>query len=321
MRRVALTLLLTLLVLVAGCSAGSSPAEITAPGAPQATAGSGDMSAGEQTNPMSPNDVPNPSGQQVTKNATVTLKVDDIDSTASKIRQLATSNAGLVFEEQLSHADEGNYSGWNDSYIIIQVPAEKLDASLDQLASFGEVRQRTVTTTDVTMQMVDIEARITSQQQSVNRVLAMMDQATTVAELVQVENELNTRQTELESLKAQQAALSQAVNYSPIHIVLVTSSSPIVQDGPFITGLKQGWEAFGMSIQVLVTVLGAALPFLVIAAAITIPLMWRARKRSAARRAGLVAPPRPPAPPTAPVPSGPPTRPSQAPSSDSSPKL
>ena len=70
----------------------------------------------------------------------------------------------------------------------------------------------------------------------------------------------------------------------------------------FLAGLKGGWEAFTASVVVVLTAVGAVLPFAVAAAVVGLPLWWALRRRRTPqpRRstpwviATTAAPPRPP---------------------------
>jgi hypothetical protein len=52
----------------------------------------------------------------------------------------------------------------------------------------------------------------------------------------------------------------------------------------FLAGLRNGWAAFTGSVSVLLTVLGAVLPFAVLAAVIGVPVWLWLRRRRASRQ-------------------------------------
>ena len=165
--------------------------------------------------------------------------------------------------------------------------------------------------------MVDLDARVATQEASVNRVRDLLARAQTIGEIVALESELTRRQADLDSLKQRRAKLSGLVALATITVVLrgpaATVEGPTEPETGFLAGLKAGWKGFLASVKIVLTVAGWLLPW---AIAILLPL-WivlmlsrrrRARKSQPAPPAPLLAPtsarpttpPGPPAPPTAP---------------------
>ena len=168
------------------------------------------------------------------------------------------------------------------STITISVPTADLDATLDQLAKLGKVHSRNASTDDVTAQYVDTEARVKTMQASVDRVRALMSQATKLGDVVALEAELSRRQADLEATQSQLAALKDSVALSPVEVRLSTDEQVLQQADDstgFLAGLKAGWGAFTGSVTVLLTALGAVLPFAVVAALVLVPLLVWLRRR------------------------------------------
>ena len=227
--------------------------------------------------------------RKVARSASLWVRVDNVDAAIIKVRAAASAAGGVVAAEETSGGGDGK-----DRYstLTLQVPTDKLDATLTRLGEVGTVAQQNVSSVDVTTQVVDIDSRVATLKASVARMQAMMARAETVAELVAIESELTTRQAELESLVSQQKSLAAMVALAPISVTLSTSSAPDPVDNPFLRGLKQGWTAFLDSIEGLLVFLGGVLPFLVVAGLIAWPLIaWR-RRVASRRRAGWASAPK-----------------------------
>ena len=145
-------------------------------------------------------------------------------------------------------------------------------------AKVGELVTRELTAKDVTATVADVDARVRTLRESIERVRALMNKAGSIADVARVESELTSRQSELESMLASQKALQKQVERAPITVTLVRPADQVVPTNPFVTGLTNGWAALQNSIAVLLTVLGAVLPFALIAGAIGWPLIHRRRK-------------------------------------------
>lgn len=246
--------------------------------APLAAPAAGEL-AGEAGSPIA-----TAPGSILVRRADVALVVTDVQATTAQVRALASKAGGAVISEDFTKGSsaEANMTGT----ITIEVPAESLDTALSDLEGLGEVTWRSTSAQDVKGQYVDLEARIASLQTSVERMRALMAQATNVADIIAIEAELSRRQADLDSLQAQFSALKGEVAMSPISIRLATDRSALgVDGGGFVGGLKAGWSALIASVNALLVLAGALVPFVVVLGVIAAPLVWWLRRRRASRPA------------------------------------
>ena len=222
--------------------------------------------------------------QQIIRSATMTVVVPDENQAATRLRAIASAHGGVVTTENV--VSGGEKSSYATSTIVISVPADQLDVALTDIAAIGEVTLRTIESTDVTAKVADVDSRIATMRASIARMQDLLTRAGSVTEIAQVENELTTRESDLESLLAQQKALAQRVAQSPITVTLtrvaVIEPNPVPETG-FVAGLKAGWHALTVFGVALLTVVGALLPFLVVMALIGAPVAWLVRRRIVTR--------------------------------------
>jgi hypothetical protein len=242
-------------------------------------------------------------GQKLTKSASLDLRVKNIESAAARVRAIATGLSAQVVSEQIGNGspagpvplqngteqgaptsgDPGVSAIAPDSgaegVLTLSVPADKLDAALDQLARVGTVLRRNTSSQDVTAQFVDTESRLKTMRASVQRVRALMSQAKDLGQVVALEGELSQREADLESLESQQEALKASVARSPLTVLLHTpGNEPVVTTG-FVAGLRSGWNAFIASAGGLFTGIGAVVPFILFFALLGAPVVWLLRQR------------------------------------------
>ena len=170
--------------------------------------------------------------------------------------------------------------------IAISVPAAQLDSVVDQLARLGTVIRIQSSSEDVGDQIIDTQARLETMRASVDRVRALMTRATDLTQVVTLESELSRRQADLEALESQLAALKDSVAMSPVQLSLTTQPGVIAHrtaDTGFLAGLKAGWAGFLASLVVVLTVLGAVLPFAILAALMGAPVWWMLRRRRSSK--------------------------------------
>lgn len=257
---------LTALFLLAGCSGpGVSDGARSAP-VPQQAVPAGVPAAAPADGATDAAQPYQTDERQVARTAALTVVVPSPVDAAARVREIASAHGGYVTREEVRSQGERP-----TGTVVVSVPADQVDATLKDLAGLGELAQRSQTATDVTDKVVDVDARVRTLQESITRTRALMERAGSVAEIAAVERELTTRQSELESLLAQQKALRDRVARTPITVTL-TTTQPGVTSNPFLDGLRGAWEALQSSVRVVLVILGFLLPWAVIAALVWFPV-------------------------------------------------
>lgn len=235
--------------------------------------------------------------QQLARRATVAVEVKNIGQAVAKVRSAAAAASGIVLSENIGTADpdapvargaEVDANTYGE--LTISVPSDKLDSVVAELGSIGKVLRSSTSSEDVGGQIVDTQSRLATMRASVERVRAFLREAKDLSQVVSLESELTRRQADLEALEAQLASLKDSVAMSPVQVSLTTKAAvikPLGDDAGFLAGLRGGWTAFTASVTVALTVLGALLPFVVLAALVGLPLLawWRRHRRGEATTA------------------------------------
>jgi len=247
---------------LAGCADGSSDQAMMAEGA---------MPAAEM--PMADAKAP-VIDQQVIRTAYVTVRVVDVTDGVTDVRSAVTAAGGTI-----STQDVSNYDGSQTATLTVRVPAEDLDAFLAGLADLGTIEQSSISAADVTTQVIDLDARISSLKGSIARLTELQSQAANVADLVAVETELANRQAELESLQSQRDYLGDQVAMSTVTITLIPEISAVTSTPDFLRGLETGWNALLSTAGVLVTAAGFIIPFAIVIGIIVLVIRWIIRRR------------------------------------------
>lgn len=308
---------------VVGCSQNNGGGAAGAPGTAQDNAAGRDAaaeggfggtagppvaapSAAPGSGTSDPNQAPNriePQQRSMIYTGTMSVRVEDVNTAANRAIDIATVAGGHVGADQRTLDDQRS-----EARITLRVPADKFDDTLTELAKLGTEEGRAIQAQDVTEVVLDLDARLASQQTSVDRVRALLARAQTIGEVVSVESELARREADLAALQARKRGLSDQVALSTITVTLLGPAAPTPKpDQPetgFLAGLKNGWKAFLASIEIVLTVVGALIPWLV---AVGLPVwlvVWLLRRRNRAR--ATVAPATPGVAPTYGLPPAPP---------------
>ncbi|RKN43474.1 DUF4349 domain-containing protein [Micromonospora endolithica] len=218
------------------------------------------------------------------------VQVRDVDQAAREAVTLATAAGGFV------GGDERRTAGGDaTAELTLRVPAAKFSVVVEDLAGLGTQQRREISTEDVTEETVDLDARITTQRARVDNARRLLSRATSIGDLVSLENELARREADLASLEAKKRRLADLTALSTITVSLVGPDARPLEDeteAGFVAGLKGGWKVFLTSMTVLLTVLGALLPWLV-AFGVPLGVLWWFLRRRRQRRPTVGLPPLP----------------------------
>ncbi|MFH9197966.1 DUF4349 domain-containing protein [Streptomyces anulatus] len=225
---------------------------------------------------------PGATATHVIRTATLSVEVKSVPKAVAAARGVAEGAGGLVATENTERLDDT----YETSHLVLRVPQNRFQEVLRELAGSGKLLSRTSNAKDVTDQVVDVDSRIATQRASVARVRELMDRAEKISDVVALEGELSSRQSDLESLLAQQSSLKDRTSLATITLDLTPPDAPDddgwEEDAGFLDALGGGWGAFVTMLRWVAVAFGAALPFLLTGALAL--LVWRALLRRGAAR-------------------------------------
>ncbi len=211
----------------------------------------------------------------------VRVEVEDVTAASSSAITQVAGVGGMLSAQQSSLDEDATAS------LTFKVPPAQFTRLLTSLGRLGRPLGQTVTSEDVTEQLVDLEARLRTAKASADRVRALLGRAGSLAEVVSLEREVANREAEVESMEARLRSLEGRVEDATLTLLLTADdATPIVPDDGergFLTGLRGGWSAFTTSAVVVATVAGALLPFAAVLAlgAVGAVVVRRRRSRTA----------------------------------------
>lgn len=305
--RAAGAVLLVAALALTGCSAGASDSgDSKAAGGEAAAADQGsakEAGGGQSDAKSSRREPPKLTGVHIIRTATLTVQVKDVPQALDKARTAAEDAGGIVGNESTDRDGRGH----ERSRVVLRVPQERYEQVLADLAGSGRLIERNEKAQDVTDQVVDVESRVKSQRASVARVRELMDKATKLSDVVALEGELSTRESDLEALLARQASLKDRTSLATITLSL--TETPVKpaghkdDDPGFTDAVAGGWGAFVTMLRWVAVAVGAVLPFAVVGGLLVFLWLRLVRPRLPRRSASAG---RPPATALGPLPTHPP---------------
>jgi hypothetical protein len=196
--------------------------------------------------------------------------------------------------------DQSNRSGTGDeavASITLRFPVAKWDAALPALRKIGsKVLYEQTSSTDVTSQVIDLNARLDNLKATEAALQAIMARATAIPDVIAVENQLSDTQGQIEQLTAQRDHLANQAAMSTLTVTFQmpaktvttqatqdwTLGNQIDQAGAALVRIGQGLATMAVWIAVVVLPLGLAVLLLLGLAKLTRRISGRGRSRNAA---------------------------------------
>jgi hypothetical protein len=222
--------------------------------------------------------------------AQLTVRAGDVSSAAAQAAQIADGAGGYVSSETAKvnpdHPSEATAS------VQLKIPVAAYAATLGQLGHrLGTQLALQQQAQDVTQQVADVDSQVASDQAAIVQLRALLSHAGSVGDLLSVQNQINQEESNLESMQAQQRALSRETSYATVTLTILGPKAKPVLHRPkapptLAGGFTAGWHALRVAVSWTLAFLGAIAPFAVVLAvagyAVYRGRRWLARRRPAA---------------------------------------
>ena len=229
-------------------------------------------------------------GRKIILNASLTIEALDFDATCTALMQALKDAGGYVSSTDL-YAPSYEGARRHATYEL-RVPAAQYETFLQNAGNAGNLINKQESTEDVTRAYVDVEARLRSLHLQEERLFEMMEQAGELETLLAIQNQLTEVQYQIESYTSQRNTYDDLVSYSTVSVfveeVRVFTEAPVTFGDRVAEAFRGSWRNFGDGMQDFAVGFIYFLPTLLVLcvlAAVIIPLVRAAAKRSRARLA------------------------------------
>jgi hypothetical protein len=247
-----------------------------------AHANPGTTSAGAPYSPQLPSAAVGRSSRiEQTGTLALTVRRGQVNRTVSALTALAGAHGGFVANSQTQSGANGAPYG----NVTLEVPVDSFAAVLKQAETLGRPSGVSTKATDVTGQYVDLQARIAALQSSRQQYLSIMARATTIGEVLSVQEQIDNIQSQMEQLQGQLQVLTNETSYSTLTATVNQASPPAPPSPVPESGLVQAWHqslgGFVDGVDGVVRLAGPALFALACLAGVLVGgrVLWRRYRR------------------------------------------
>ena len=122
--------------------------------------------------------------------------------------------------------------------VTIRVPSSRFEQALSAMGDVGDVTGQEISGEDVAQSVIDLEARLRHATAQEEVMLRLMSDATTVADTIRVQHELEEIQLQIEELRGQLRYLDDQTSFSTISASFTELGAPVPKEP---TALASAW--------------------------------------------------------------------------------
>ena len=153
-------------------------------------------------------------GRDIIYTASIAVEVNDVVEATREASRIMQRFGGLLFGQETTGGTDPR------TVLVFRVLPEDFSEALDALGSIGKVRNQQVSADDVTERVVDLESRINTAEASVERLRTLLENATNINDIADLENQLLQRETNLETLRGQLRTIQDRVDLATITLTI-----------------------------------------------------------------------------------------------------
>ena len=195
------------------------------------------------------------------------MTVESVVESMDALESLTAIHGGYIEYSYVDRSDE-----YIDGYATIRVDAENFSSAMADIEGLATtVRYSLVSSDDVTEQVVDIQARLSNAQAEEQSYLQVLELATTVEDILNVQRYLSDVRETIERYEAQLSYYESVTSMATISVEMTEETSIILDSDTFRPG-QEVVDAVQTAIQLLQSIVVAIIWIVILGVSILIPL-------------------------------------------------
>jgi len=212
-----LTLVLLMLLSLAGCGKAESTADR---GEPMATYAANDteMEYGVTADSTSEKPSTLPENRKLIRTIQMDVETEDLDALLAAIDEKIAQLSGYVESREVYNGSSYASYRYRNANLTVRIPAQQLDAFTAHVGGVSNVVSSREEIDDITLTYVATDSRMKALKAEEERLLELMEQADNMSDLLEIEARLTDVRYELERVASQLRTFDNQVDYATVHL-------------------------------------------------------------------------------------------------------
>lgn len=176
------------------------------------TSGAGDLPA-QMENNAAQND------RKLIRTVDMSVETKEYDGLLMTLEAEVQSRGGYI--ESMDSYNGSSYSSYRNTRhasLTLRIPKGQLDSFLAMVSEVGNIVRRSDNVEDVTLSYVDMESRRNALRTEQERLLALLEKAESVEDIITIEDRLSSVRYQLESMESRLRTIDNQVDYSTVYM-------------------------------------------------------------------------------------------------------
>ena len=151
----------------------------------------------------------------------MTLECKNLENVSKGLKERVKAQGGYIESED--YTANTKYDSYKTMLFTLRIPKENVDSFLDFLNGEGRILSKSENLEDVRLQYWDTKSHIKALETEQERILALMEKAETIDQLIALESRLTDIRYQLESYNSEILDYDNRINFSTIYLELQES--------------------------------------------------------------------------------------------------
>lgn len=249
----------------------------------------GDASGAGNSSILSEDTAAAEGGRKLIHEASLDVETKDFDAFTSKLAEEVEEFGGYLEYSSVGGSSYLSEGSQRTAWYTARIPEAQLDAFLAKIGDNGNITNLSKNVRDITLEYVDVAGRISSLEAELSRLNELLEQASSMEDILAIESKISDVRYELESYQSQMNTYDNLIDYSTVNISVLEVD--VVSAGQRDSAWKQIQSGFmnslyglGRGLSSFIIGLLSSIPYLVVLAVVIIVVTVLVRKAARKRR-------------------------------------
>ena len=173
-----------------------------------------------------------PADRKLIRTVRIQAETEDLSGVIGQVEERLSQFGGYLQQKEVYQGSVYQGAVRRNANLIIRVPAKDLDIFLFHLNNAAHVVSTSESVDDVTLHYIDVDSQLKALKTEEERLLAMLEKAENLSDLLAIEQRLTQVQQEIQSVGSQLKALDSQIEYATIHLSIseVVEYTPVEEE-------------------------------------------------------------------------------------------
>lgn len=160
-----------------------------------------------------------PMNQKLVRKVWINAETDDLDALLSQIDEKLATLSGYAENREVYNGNSKNTRRRNAT-MTLRIPVAQLDQFISHVTELSNITSSTETADDITLTYIATESRVKALQTEHDRLLALLEKAENMKDLLEIEKRLTQVRGDLEEVASKLKLYDNMVDYATVHLNL-----------------------------------------------------------------------------------------------------